>query len=244
MYNVLLIDDEKWVRAALRWTLEKTGLPFRVVQECENGLEALDWLKTNNVDLILTDVCMPVMDGLTFVKVLRQQSEKPDVVIISVHEEFQYVQQALRHGVVDYLLKPVELEDLKVCLGKWLEQNIRQKEPEPQKVEAAVHQLLSPIDQVIQYIEKTPPGEVTLGDAAKRVHMNASYLSQLFKHQMNINFVDYVTELRIKEAKKLLCNTSLRVSEIADRMGYSDVAYFCTIFKRITGCTPSEYRKS
>jgi YesN/AraC family two-component response regulator len=111
-------------------------------------------------------------------------------------------------------------------------------------VEEAVHQLLSPVDQVIQYIEKTPPGEVTLGDAAKRVHMNASYLSQLFKHQMNINFVDYVTELRIKEAKKLLCNTSLRVSEIADRMGYSDVAYFCTIFKRMTGCTPSEYRKS
>jgi YesN/AraC family two-component response regulator len=243
MYKVLLIDDEKWVRAALRWTLEKTGLSFRVVQECENGLEALDWLKTNQVDLVFTDVSMPVMDGLSFVKMLRQQSEKPDVIIISVHEEFQYVQQALRHGVADYLLKPVELVDLTACLEKWLQQNARQQEPQLKKVEEAAGLFLSTVDQVIKYIQETPPGEVTLADAAKRVHMNASYLSQLFKQRMNMNFVDYVTEQRIKEAKKLLCNTSLRVSEISHRMGYSDVAYFCTIFKKITGRTPSEHRK-
>lgn len=244
MHKVLLIDDEKWVRAALRWTLEKTDLPFQIVQECENGLEALDWLKTNQVDLILTDVCMPVMDGLSFVKMLRQQSRKPDVIIISVHEEFQYVQQALRHGVADYLLKPVELEDLKVCLGKWLAQNTCQQEAQVEKAEEVTRMLLSPVDQVIKYIEETPPGEANLADAAKRVHMNASYLSQLFKQRMGMNFVDYVTDQRMKEAIKLLCNTSLRVSEIAHRMGYSDVAYFCTLFKKMTGCTPSEYRKS
>ena len=59
MKRLLLVDDEKWVRAALKWTVENSKLPFMVSGECANGLEALDWLKSNRVDLVLIDITMP-----------------------------------------------------------------------------------------------------------------------------------------------------------------------------------------
>ncbi len=239
MSKLLLVDDERWVRTALRHTIEKLDLPFHVVKECANGLEALDWMKENDADLVLSDIRMPVMDGLTFVRELRQWRENQDVVLITVYDEFQYVQQALRHGVFDYLIKPVDTDELAGCLKKWL----RRKERENSPALLVEETDLSPVRKVIQYIKTAPPGNVTLAEAARHVHMNPSYLSQLFKHEMSINFVDYVTGLRMTEAKRLLLSTSLRISEIACRLGYNDIAYFSNMFRKVIGISPSEYRK-
>jgi YesN/AraC family two-component response regulator len=86
------------------------------------------------------------------------------------------------------------------------------------------------------------PGDLTLNEAASKVHLNASYVSQLFKQKMNQNFIDYITERRMKEAAHLLKITSLRVSEVAERLGYKDLAYFSNSFKKWSGETPSQYR--
>ena len=240
MNRLLLIDDERWVRAALRHTVEKLNKPFEVVQECAHGLEALDWLKDNKADLILSDIRMPVMDGLAFLQEVRRLRDTQDVVLITVHDEFAYVQQALRHGAFDYLVKPVNADDLAACFDKWLLRQQKLKAPAPLPAD---EKDLSPVRQVLQYIRTTAPGNVTLAEAARRVHMNPSYLSQLFKHEMQVNFVDYVTNLRMNEARRLLTHTSLRISEIASRLGYNDIAYFSNMFRKITGASPSEYRK-
>lgn len=243
MNSMLLVDDERWVRTALRHTIEKLNKPFQIKHECSNGLEALDWLQDNKVDLVISDIRMPVMDGLAFVEQLRQQREKQDVILITVHDDFQYVQKALRSGVFDYLVKPVDPAELDTCLEKWLRLcHSRQEDISVEKLPDASN--LSTIQQVLRYIAKTSPGDVTLADAAKCVHMNPSYLSQLFKQEMHINFIDYVSSLRIKEAKLLLASTTLRISEIACRLGYSDIAYFSNMFRKLTGVSPSEYRKS
>lgn len=241
MKRILLVDDERWVRTALKWTINKLNLPVEVVQECENGLQALEWVKENQVDLIMTDVRMPIMDGMTFVKELANIKEKQNVIVISVHDEFQFVQQALRSGVMDYLLKPIEEEDLLASLEKWL-----QTEEAGKQIKTAVSPAVSSttIEQVLEHIRKTPLNEVTLHETAQKVHVNPSYLSQLFKQQLNKKFIDYLTELRIQEGKHLLLHTTLRMSEIADRVGYGDVAYFSNNFKKMTGCTPSEFRRS
>lgn len=243
--KVLIVDDEKWVRVALKWTLERSGLPLIVSGECGNGLEALDWLKSNTVDLVLADITMPVMNGLDFLRELRQQGSELDVIIITVNEEFSYVQEALRAGTVDYLLKPVEQEQLTLCLTKWLTKR-KQAENKPinKIAETETNEFLSPVENVLKYLDSLPPGRITLADAAQHVHMNPSYLSQLFKQQQGINFIDYVIELRMKEAKRLLTVTSLRVSEIAERLGYNDLAYFTNMFKKTVGMTPSAYRKT
>jgi YesN/AraC family two-component response regulator len=244
MKKILLVDDERWVRTALKWTINKLNLPVLVVHECQNGLEALDWIKKNDVDLILTDIRMPIMDGLALVKELSGLKGEYDVIVISVHDEFPFIQQAMRSGVMDYLLKPVEESEVKVCLEKWLNkksiEDITSKRPIPEKVDIP----LSTIERVLDYIDNTPLDQITLKEAAESIHINPSYLSQLFKQQLNKKFVDYITELRIEESKRLLHNTTLRMSEIAERVGYSDLAYFSNNFKKIVGSSPSEFRNS
>lgn len=244
MKKILLVDDERWVRAALKWTINSLNLPLEIVHEVENGLVALDWLKNHEVDLIITDIRMPIMDGLTFVKELKQVKEKQDIIVISVHDEFQFVQQALRSGVIDYLLKPIEESELRICLQKWLDKPAREENKTNNNQLEADEQPSTTIEKVLNYIKKTPLADVNLNDAAKSVHLNASYLSQLFKQQLNKKFVDYLSELRIDEGKRLLRQTSLPMSEIAERVGYSDISYFSHNFKKVTGQTPSEYRKS
>lgn len=246
MNRILLVDDEKWVRRALKWSIKKLNLPVEIVHECSNGLEALDWIKEHDVDLVMTDIRMPVMDGLTFVDELNLTNRKLDCIMISVHDEFQYVQKAFRNGAMDYLLKPIEEEDLKACLVKWLQKRQEEANLNASTVDEKEEETLpaSTIDLVLTYIKKTPLSEVTLTDAAKSVHLNPSYLSQLFKQQLNVKFVDYLTKLRIQEGKRLLENTTLKMSEIAERVGYSEVAYFSNNFKKITGYSPSEFRKS
>jgi YesN/AraC family two-component response regulator len=244
MKRVLLVDDERWVRKVLLWSIRKLNLSLQIVHECTNGSEALDWIKQNEVDLVLTDIRMPIMDGLTLVKELNLLNRDLDCIVISVHDEFQIVQQALRSGVTDYLLKPIEEDDLKVCLEKWLDK--RKGVGGESKIPTIDDEVLpsSTIDQVLAYIEKTPLKQLTLTDAAKNVHLNPSYLSQLFKQQLKTKFVDYLTDLRMQEGKRLLQNTSLKMSDIAERVGYSEVAYFSNNFKKITGYSPSEFRKS
>jgi YesN/AraC family two-component response regulator len=242
MKKVLLVDDERWVRTALKWTINKLNLPLQVVHECQNGLEALDWIKMNEVDLILTDIRMPIMDGLALVKELRILKGEYDVIVISVHDEFQFIQQAMRSGVTDYLLKPVEESEIKVCLEKWLNGKSNEVNTSNHPLPDNDHVPLSTIERVLDYISKTPLDQITLKEAAESIHINPSYLSQLFKQQLNKKFVDYITELRIEESKRLLQNTTLRMSEIAERVGYSDLAYFSNNFKRIVGSSPSEYR--
>lgn len=233
--DILLVDDERWVRAALKWTIEQTGLRVRVVKECANGKEALDWLRCNQVDLVLTDIRMPVMDGLTLAKELKaNRFRSPDVIIISVHDDFSLVQQALREGVTDYLLKPVETEQIKACLTNWMN-----KDEKPDSVKLGQESLL---DKALAYIASKVPGDVTLSDTAKHVHVNPSYLSQMFKQQTGVNFVDYVADLRVREAKKLLTTTNLRIADIAERLCFADISYFSTQFKKHTGCTPTEFR--
>jgi YesN/AraC family two-component response regulator len=242
MKKVLLVDDERWVRTALKWTINKLNLPLQVVHECQNGLEALDWIKMNDVDLVLTDIRMPVMDGLALVKELSSLNGAYEVIVISVHDEFQFIQQAMRSGVTDYLLKPIEEDEIKVCLEKWLTKKSNELKTSKLTQPVKENMPLSTIERALDYINKTPLDQITLKEAAESIHINPSYLSQLFKQQLNKKFVDYITELRIEESKRLLQNTTLRMSEIAERVGYSDLAYFSNNFKKIVGCSPSEFR--
>jgi YesN/AraC family two-component response regulator len=244
MYNVLLVDDEKWVRTSIKRVMEKTELPFKVIREASNGLEALDWLREEQADLIFTDVRMPVMNGMTFVQQVRESSREQQVMVISGFDDFQYVQYALRMGAFDYLLKPVEVSDMKDCLQKWInEQLLSNKRAELNEANPRDPQEKSPIKRVIEYIHQNLSEKLTLADAAAQIHLHPNYLSQLFKQQLGRNFIDYIVGVRMEEAMKLLLLTSLRVNEIANRLGYTDIAYFSNTFKKWSGYNPSDYRK-
>ncbi|NIK70827.1 response regulator [Paenibacillus sp. BK720] len=242
-YSVLVVEDERWVRVVLREVLRETGLPFRIVQECTHGLEALDWLQSHTADIVLADVKMPVMDGVSFIERLAGLKESPSVVFISGYDDFQAARKALRCGVIDYLMKPVAAEELSLALGKWMKDREKKREIAQASSSAGAEEGHSEImEQVLRLIHERP-GHVSLAGLAAQVHMNASYLSQYFKQHTGRNFTDYVAGLRLEEAKMLIARTSLRISEIAERLGYSDIAYFSSTFKKTTGKSPLDFRR-
>lgn len=242
--KILLIDAEKWVRTDLKRKINNLNLPLKVIHECQNGLEALGWLKHNDVDLVITDIKMHITDGITFLNELRKMKKGQDVVAISVHDEFKFVRLAFRSGITDYLLKPIGADELRDSLEKWLYGRQEEGSVLSRDLDGNLKTSCSTIEEVLDYIKKTPLNNVSLQSAADKVNVNASYLSQLFKLKLNKKFINYITELRINESKRLLLSTTLRMSEIIEQVGYSNLTYFSNHFKKNTGYSPSEFRKN
>jgi YesN/AraC family two-component response regulator len=246
LVDVLLVEDEKWVRTAIRKVMERSELPLRVLHEASDGMVAAEWLKSHATDLVLTDIRMPVMDGIGLLQEIKHRRYRCDVVVVSGYDDFTYARQALRYGAVDYLLKPVETEHITACISAWMESKDHHQEsgiPDFAKNQDAKSKEQSAVQQVIRYVEDHQVYHLTSGEAAELVHLNPSYFSKLFRTTMSMTFTDYMVKLRMNEARRMLEYTSLRVNEIAERLGFMDTAYFSNTFKKVCGLTPREYRR-
>lgn len=118
MYNVLIADDEIEVREGLKLKVDWESMGFAISGEAGNGLEAEELLKSHSYDLLITDMNMPVMDGVQLLDVCRSHNPTIQIIIITGYEDFQYARAGVRSQAMDYLLKPVARGDLKSALSK------------------------------------------------------------------------------------------------------------------------------
>ena len=119
MDKVLIAEDEKMIRRGLKVLIERSSIPVAEVLEARNGEEALEILKSQKIDLLITDVRMPRMDGMELVKIVGQLPHPPKVLVVSGYDDFNYAVTMLRSGAHDYLLKPVQREDFYKALKKF-----------------------------------------------------------------------------------------------------------------------------
>ena len=98
------------------------------------------------------------------------------------------------------------------------------------------------MEEIRRYLDENFAADITLSAMANRYHISPSYLSLLFTEQTGKNFIDYLTERRIKKAKELLKHTDMKIYEVANAVGYKDSFYFSNCFKKVAGLSPSEYR--
>lgn len=118
MYKVLLIDDEILVREAIAKRMKWAELGFELVASCENGKEAVEYIRQNQVDIVLTDICMPHMDGMDLSRWLYENFPEIKIIIFSGFSDFEYAKKAIRYRVSEYLLKPVTSKELTEVLLK------------------------------------------------------------------------------------------------------------------------------
>jgi YesN/AraC family two-component response regulator len=118
MYKLLIVDDERLIRERLKFVLKTINLPLELVGEAKNGEEALVLLSEKSPDIVITDIRMPVMDGIELVKQAKLRHENAKFIIISGYAEFDYAREALAAGVIDYVLRPVESMGLSKSLQK------------------------------------------------------------------------------------------------------------------------------
>lgn len=118
MYKVLIVDDEHMIKKSLHKLIEQNDHGFTVVGTAEDGQEALERIRQDLPELIITDISMPVMDGLTLIRECRERKLPCEIVILSGYGEFEYARQAMLFDVADYLLKPIRPEQLEQVLQK------------------------------------------------------------------------------------------------------------------------------
>ncbi len=130
MYNILIVEDEKLIRQGIRKTIERTETPIKVIFEANNGISALEVLKTEKIDIMFTDIRMPKMTGIELVNEVSKMEKPPFIVVISGYDDFSYAVEMLRQGVKEYILKPVDREQIKDVLKKLCEELIVMNEQE------------------------------------------------------------------------------------------------------------------
>lgn len=244
MYKVFLADDEIWEIMGLKKLIEKTGLPVKVVGEAVNGIEAIEGIQKSKPDILLTDIRMPGLDGLALAEQIQKKMLHTKVVFISGYAEFEYARKAIQMKVSGYLLKPVELEELKRVLETVIAElkEISSADDADSLLNDDLEKM-STIQRVIQDIQKSYMEDITLASLAEKYNLSTGYLSIQLKEYLGEPFSKYLTSLRVLKAQELLADEKLSVEQISEAVGYKDYFYFTKVFKKATGSTPSKYRK-
>lgn len=134
MYRILLVDDEILVRDAIRENIDWKAMDCELVGDCDNGKAAAEFVQNHPVDIVLTDILMPYMDGMELSRFLHDNYPDIVIVIFSGFGEFEYAKKAIQYGVSEYMLKPVTAMELRNVIGK-MKEKVDQQRKEKEKLE-------------------------------------------------------------------------------------------------------------
>ena len=306
-FSLVVIDDEEVIRRGIVQFVDWKSLGFKIRASFEDGESALDYLKSTQVDAVLTDIRMLDVSGLDLAEYLARERPATKVVIMSGYRDFDYAVKALRCDVFEYLLKPVELDTLRetfeklhaaICGDKLLSkvkealpldeegflQALLKEKPQNDaqfralverfhgagEASAAVNDAAGTASSALasaaasKACADNADGELTgyaevivrkaeafmadqfrrdlsLEEVANHVYLSPVYFSRFFKEKTGTNFIDRLTELRMKAAVELLDQHRYQIQEVGERVGYRNAKYFTRVFKQVLGVTPTEY---
>lgn len=201
-----------------------------------SGEEALQKLGENSFDLCLSDICMPQMDGLELIKTCKEKKLCRKYCIISGYADFEYARQAIRLGVNDYLLKPVDKSMLLEMLQRF-DLSI--------KIKTSMKNADNPyVKSMLEIIAAEYMNDISLSDVAGRININTDYAGRLFKACTDFNFSEYLNRYRLDRILKIIQETpKANFEQLALCNGFADIRNFYRVFKKIFNMTPGQYRE-
>ncbi|MGN0776556.1 MAG: response regulator [Candidatus Ventricola sp.] len=244
MYRVVLVDDERLILEGLSKVVPWKALGCDVAGTACDGREGLALIRREKPDIVLTDIRMPNMDGLTMLAALHSEFPRMQMTVLTAYRDFDYAQQAITLGVCRYLLKPSKMEEITQAVEtmtarlRELPPEISCEDAEPEGSEAGSFIVRS----ALEYMRRHCTEHISLTDVAESVYVSQWHLSKLINRHTGQSFLDLLGSMRIERAKELLADPAMRVHAVAEEVGYSDVAHFSKSFKKIVGKTPGEYR--
>lgn len=236
--RVLLVDDEIMIREGFKKLFDWEAHDCVVVGEAADGMEALAKIDSLKPDIAIMDINIPIMNGLKVIQLSRIKHPDTAFIIVSGYDDFSYCREALRLQITDYILKPVNYEEFGSCIDN-LKIALFQRQTSKSEDQAEERT----INNILRFMQEHLTEEISLSVLAEEFHLSAQYISQLFKNEIGVNFLTYLTHIRIENAKKLLLATSLSIAEVSEQSGYGDYRVFTKVFKKSEGITPSQYRR-
>ena len=249
IFKILIAEDEELILNNIVKKVNSLELGFEVVATAQDGRSALKLINKLLPDLIITDIKMPVMDGLELIKNVDSKFPYIKKIVLSGFNDFSFAKQAMKYHVDDYLLKPLKINELtKVLTHNRLILENERNLTRCSLLDTKNNHLCSPeeIAEVIEsYVIENYTRELNFDIIAQKFNFNSSYLSKIFTKYIGENPVKYLTTLRINKAKHLLLNNKdMSIKEIGEQVGYPDQFYFSRIFKNIVGVSPASFRQN
>lgn len=236
--RVLLVDDEIMIREGFKKVFDWEAHECVVVGEAADGMEAITKIDEEQPDIVIMDINIPIINGLKVIQLSRVKYPSMAFVIVSGYDDFSYCREALRLQITDYILKLVNYEEFGSCIDRLkisLYNNEVKEKPVVKKERV--------ITGITKYMQEHLSEDVSLHILSEEFHLNSQYISQLFKNEIGVNFLTYLTNIRMEHAKKLLLSSSLSIAEVSEQSGYGDYRVFTKVFKKSEGITPSQYRR-
>jgi len=227
--KIMIVDDEPIVLKGL----------FSIITSCEDlstdvlcasdGVEALDHLVDFMPDCVITDICMPEMNGLEMIDKIIKTGICVRFIILTCHAEFHYAQEAIKYRVVDYLMKPINKDRLIELLKDISEDLLESKSLAVRKI--------------LEHVNNNYMSDISLDDIAQKVNLHPNYASALFKKQTGMSFVHCLNSCRISKAKALITKyPDMPINKVAKMTGFQSMEHFYKVFKKISKITPGNYR--
>ena len=186
MRRVLLVDDESFIRKGIRTIIERSQMDYKDISECWNGQEALEKILSERFDLVILDIRMPGMDGITFLKEAQKFEYKPKFIILSGYNDFQYAAGSMKYGAREYLLKPVQRDELIEALKKVEEELQREEQIDNQSRK---------VGMIIDRFRASELNSLLIG---------VSYTEQQIENTFDVSEIDIITDsYRIALVKRL-----------------------------------------
>lgn len=249
MLNILVVEDEAPIRDWIVYNISKISDDYKVLGSANNGKEGLELAKNLKPEVIISDIKMPIMNGIELTKKIKEIMPNIYVVLLSNYAEFDYAKQAISYGVFEYLIKsdirPKELEEVLSNIEKdivFKEELFLNKEDETTEIKYDKNKYSKSIRMALEYIDSNYKETISLGDIAKNVFLSQEYFSRLFKDEVGENFSTYLTNYRLSKAEYLLRNSDMKVGQIAMEVGYQNPSYFSKTYKKYKGISPDDDR--
>lgn len=245
MYKVVIIDDEPIIVEGLSKVIKWDEYNCQIAGTAGDGKEGLKLINDVKPDIIFSDIAMPGMDGLKMIAAIRVEQPDTFVSILTGYRDFDYAQTAIRLGVSRFLLKPSNLNELEEAV-EYMVGELNRRKPEKETSEDNLKEDGTAgsfiVKNALEYMEENYANKFTLTELADNMYVSQWHLSKLLNKHTKKSFNELLNEIRIKNAKKLLGNPSLRVGDVAERVGFLDIAHFSRVFKKCTGMSANEYR--
>lgn len=235
MHKVLFVD----LKPHSDWEIDWNGLGLSLGGYADTVSAAMSLLDNDIHAIVVIHLYRADADGIELCKQIRSVSTVP-IVLIGGSTDFHWARKALQYQVSDYLPAPFTADELNASLQSIM---LKPGSHLPAAAEDEAPQQENVIEKVKGFVEEALHQNITLKEISQIMHFNCSYLGQKFKYQENMTFNEYLLQQRMEKAKTLLEHTNMKIYEIANKVGYTEIDWFYKKFKSYTGVSANEYRK-
>ena len=243
MLNVAVFEDNPLVLKSITTTINWNELDCTIVGTAENGNDAYTLLQEIEINIVISDIKMPGIDGLSLAKKISEMGLHTKIILITGFHEFELAKQAVHLGIFDLLTKPLSNESICASVKRAVKA-LGEESPDNPKISPfrAPENASNLVRHTITFLNQHYAEDITLETVAVQLKVSPNHLSRIIKKETGYKFVEILTKIKMTEALKLLERPDAKVYKVAEQLGYRDYAYFYQVFKKFYNVSPQKYR--